>query len=67
MSDSDRNRHFSRQWTAPVDDRDPPVLPEPKTLENLSLELMIDWRRARQRPEDGTALTGLVGMMSTAQ
>jgi hypothetical protein len=46
ISDPDLNRHFSRRWTAPVeDDCHIPAPPNPKTLEDLSLELTIDWRR----------------------
>ena len=47
MSDPDLNRHFSRRWTAPHDLGDCAVLPDPKTLEDVSLELLIDFRRGR--------------------
>jgi hypothetical protein len=51
MSDPERNWHFSRRWTAPAYDLgDCAVLPDPKTLEDVSLELLIDFRRSRPEP-----------------
>jgi hypothetical protein len=49
MSDPDLNRHFSRRWTAPIDDSDPPLMPQPRTLEDLPLELVTDWHGAPTR------------------
>jgi hypothetical protein len=40
MPDPDLNRHFSRRWTAPVNDRDIPVAPQPKTLDDLLVDLV---------------------------
>jgi hypothetical protein len=49
MSDPRRNWHFSRRWTdeqsASVDEV--ATGPIPKTLEDLSVELLIDFRRGR--------------------
>jgi hypothetical protein len=48
MSDPDLNWQFSRRWVDPAESRDRPTAPAPKTLDNLSAELAIDWRRQQR-------------------
>jgi hypothetical protein len=52
MSDPELNRQFSRRWVECADFSDlPPAAPPTKTLDDLSAELLTDWRRYRQKTD----------------
>jgi hypothetical protein len=49
MSDPELNRQFPRRWVESADFYDAPAAPPTKTLDEVSAELLADWRRQRQK------------------